>query len=453
MFFSNLLQGCSNGLRLFLTTYFFRLFFFISACGPGTSPSFSGSGIPKTTLTENGHIEVVHEEPSQEIIEENQNNGEEISQDTNSPRFNDLPVENTITISEAEESSEDSLDAVAASAEPVIESEAYEHILILDLPDNTEVDILWVIDSSLSMAEEQEYLGDNFSSLIAALASSNQDFQTAITTTDICTEEIPEDLSLRACPFAYGGNAQTHLRGSFVGDLGRTVLSVADLDLEEKFKEYTNVGTLGSNFEHGLRASEMAIEKVLSGENENLLRDDAFLSVIIISDEEDDGVGLSKFDPFLGFNTHEEGYTSYLYTNDQLISYLDEIKGQGNFSVSTITGTRLENGELCTSQHSSPSEEGSALIDAATKTGGIVLSICDTDWGESLQNLGYDLNAQISQINLEKEAIESSIKVEVNGVEYNNWTFITGNNSIKFDPEAIPSPGSNIRISYNSSDP
>lgn len=450
--FSDLLHGSSNSLKQFFTI-FVIISFFVSACGPGTSPNFSDVGIPKTSLTDKGRIQVVHDEPEQEAFTTGENLGNNEVPEIEESTFNDLPVQDTIPSTESKENVSESLDAIPESDEMNNASGTYEHLLLLDLPENMEVDILWVIDSSLSMAEEQEYLGNNFSSLIAALASSNQNFQTAVTTTDICADEVPDDLSLRACPFSYGGNAQTHLKGSFVGEPGRTILTATDFDLEEKFKDYTNVGTIGSNFEHGLRASSMAIEKVLNGENENLLRDGAFLSVIVISDEEDDGIGLGMSDPFLGFNPTEEGYTAYSYTNDELISYLNEIKGQGEFSISTITGTRIENGELCTSIHSSPSEEGSALIDAATKTGGIVLSICDADWGESLQNLGNDLNAQISQINLEKEAIESTIKVQVNKSKYEKWTFIEGNNSIKFDPDAIPSPGSSISISYDSLEP
>ncbi|MFK7824705.1 MAG: hypothetical protein AB8G05_11140 [Oligoflexales bacterium] len=339
----------------------------------------------------------------------------------------------------------------------------YSQVLVMLQPDQTKVDILWVIDSSLSMAEEQTYLGANFSSFITALAASNQEFQTSVTTTDICQgidyldssldQSTLPPLSERACPFLFGGDASTQLRGSFVGEDGRKVLQASDLDLASKFSDYTNVGTNGSNFEHGLRATSMAVEKVLSGENENLMRSDAYLSVVIISDEEDEGIGLNQYDPSLGFNPTTEGWTTFSYTNDDLIDYLNSVKGKGKYSISTITGTREDDGSLCTSGHSSPSEEGTAFIDAADKTGGIVQSICDSNWADSLYQMGQDLNAQISQINLMKSPIDSTIKVYVNDEEYEHWTFIEGNNSLKFNSDAIPSPGSSIVVSYESLEP
>ena len=465
MLFNGLLQISSDSLKQFFCVIIpvTCLSIISSACGPGTGPNFNGAGLPTSPLADYTNLDAAPENNQEEqaIPQENSPDPDDTaSEDDGSSNESDHQDDgiSSDTSGSGEDSGDSSLDAVSDTPDNSAnndnyEGHSYQHLLEIDLPENTKVDILWVIDSSLSMSEEQEYLGNNFSSLITALAGSNQDFQTAVTTTDICSDEIPDDLSLRACPFAYGGSSQTHLRGSFVGEEGRRVLTASDADLEDKFKEYTNVGTLGSNFEHGLRASSMAIEKELSGENEDLMRDGAFLAVIVISDEEDDGIGLGNFDPFLNFNPTQEGMTTYSYTNDELINYLNDIKGQGNFSVSTITGTRLDDGNLCTSAHSSPSEEGSALIDAASKTGGIVLSICDTDWGESLQNLGNDLNAQISQVTLDKIPEESSIKVEVNDVEHNNWTFIEGNNSVKFDSDAIPSPGSKISIYYNSQEP
>lgn len=451
MLFSDLLLKSSNGLKRWLiSSLLTKLALLITACG-SPSTNFSDVGVSKTITESTKIAEEALSPPAADRTDDPIQAEEEVGQvEEEASTF--APEEEQSQ--EQTERSQESSDALGDSGNSGGDgSQTYEQLLLIELPDTMQVDILWVIDSSLSMAEEQDYLGNNFSSFIAALANSNEDFQTAVTTTDICHDEMPDDLNLRACPFAYGGNSDTHLRGSFVGDEGRKVLMADDMDLEDKFREYTNVGTNGSNFEHGLRASSLAVEKALNGENEALMREGGFLSVIIISDEQDDGVGLSQFDPFLNFNPSEEGYTNYSYTNDELINYLNGIKGQGNFSISTITGTRLENGELCTSAHSSPSEEGSALIDAATKTGGIVLSICDTDWGVSLQDLGNDLNAQISQIHLEKQAVESSIEVQVDDAIYEKWSYIKGNNSVKFDSDAIPEPGSTIQISYDSLEP
>ncbi len=48
------------------------------------------------------------------------------------------------------------------------------------------------------------------------------------------------------------------------------------------------------------------------------MRSDAFLAVIVVSDEEDDGIGLGKMDVYTGHNYVAEGLTSVNYTHNHL---------------------------------------------------------------------------------------------------------------------------------------
>lgn len=310
------------------------------------------------------------------------------------------------------------------------------------------VDILWVVDTSGSMAEEQAYLATNFNSLIGSLKAAGQDFQTAITTTDICQDQVPDDLAQRVCPLPYGGSAATHLRGSFVGDVGRKVLKSSDIDLVERFNSYTRLGVNGSGFEHGLKAAELAVGKSLAGQNEGLIRRDAFLAVIVVSDEQDDGIGLSQIDAYSGKNLVAEGLTTFRYTEDDLVSSLRQSKGIGNFSVSAITPTRLASGALCSAAHTQPLEEGTQYIAAAQKTGGIVQSICDTNWSQSLALIGADLSAQTSQVVLPSTPDPATIKVKVNGIESKAWTYVPANNAVKFNVGSVPPKGASIVVGY-----
>jgi hypothetical protein len=310
------------------------------------------------------------------------------------------------------------------------------------------VDILWIVDSSGSMSEEQTYLGNNFNSFINNLVSAGHDFQTAVTSTDICTDQIPTDLSQRACPVNYGGSSATRYRGSFVGDDGRKVLKHTDSDIVAKFTNYTKVGTNGSGFEHGLKAAQMALEKVTNGTNAPLLRADAFLAVIVVSDEEDDGIGLSLTDPANGRNFTTEGLTTFKFTEDNMIDYLKVIKGEGKFSISSIAPTRNTDGTICSSVHSKPDEEGTQYIKAAQKTGGMIQSICETNWSVSLGKLGYDLNAQLTQIVLPSAPDVATIKVKVNDVLVTGWTFNMGNNAVKFNANSVPAEGAKIQVDY-----
>ena len=170
--------------------------------------------------------------------------------------------------------------------------------------------------------------------------------------------------------------------------------------------------------------------------------------MIVVSDEEDDGIGLGITDSYTGINYVTQGLTSARYTDSDLIRYLGTNKGAGMFSVSAITGTRLANNSMCSSPHSQPQEAGTQYIAAANKTGGIVQSICDTNWSASLANIGRDINAQSSQIVLSKVPYSGTIRVYVNNVENFQWTYNSGNNSIKFNSGQVPASGSAIDVAY-----
>lgn len=311
------------------------------------------------------------------------------------------------------------------------------------------LDILWVVDGSPSMEEEQTFLGQNFQAFITQLARIGANFQIAVTSVDVCQDTMPSDLSQRVCPAEYGGSPATHLRGNFRGDVGRKVLKQSDGDLISRFTSYTHLGTGDSGFEHGLKAAQMAVDKVRSGQNEALLRNGAFLSVIVVSDEEDDGIGLGMKDAYNNHNFVAEGLTTFRFSDDDLISYLNGVKGAGNFSVSAIAATRNADGTMCSAPHSMPLEEGTQYIKVAHKTGGILQSICDTNWNNLLAQMGADMSSQISQIKLNATpALVSSIHVSVNGAPTANFIYVKGSNTIKFNADSVPPPGSHITISF-----
>jgi hypothetical protein len=307
------------------------------------------------------------------------------------------------------------------------------------------VDILWVVDNSGSMSEEQNYLGNNFTSFINALSTSTIDFQLAVTSTDVCQNPMPNALEERRCPTGNSDGQQ----GAFYGDVGSKILKPSTPDLATKFKNYAKVGLSGSGFEHGLTGAKLGIEKSLSGANEALIRDNAFLAVIVVSDEEDDGIGLSLTDSNTGQNYWTSDMTRYRYTEDDFINYLRSVKNEGQFSVSTIAPTASSlTGLPCWSLHSQPTEIGTQYIKVAQKTGGITQSICEYNWNASLANIGADLNAQITQIVLEDTAADGSIKVYVNDVLNTDWSYISASNAIRFDANKIPAAGAKIHVEY-----
>jgi hypothetical protein len=314
------------------------------------------------------------------------------------------------------------------------------------------IDILWVVDSSGSMQEEQTFLANNFGSFMNTLVAADFDFQTAITSTDVCDVSLPP-LAQRACPTGNTDSPHSH-RGTFIGPTDKQVLAKADYlnnlpGLVNQFKANANVGVSGSGFEHGLTAAKMAVDKSLSGLNPLLLRENSFLSVIVVSDEEDDGIGLSQLDYYSGKNYFAEGLTGYKFTEDHLVEHLNQKVGAGNYSVSAITGTKLATGVMCSASHSTPMEEGSQYIKAAQKTGGLLLSICETNWQALLTKIGEDLKSQSTQITLPAMPYDPMLmKVYVDGVLHSEWEYVSGANAIKFVGDQIPDNGAAVMIKF-----
>ena len=162
------------------------------------------------------------------------------------------------------------------------------------------VDILWLVDSSGSMEEEQAELGARFDEFIQTLSDLDADFHMAVVTADISDaqragrfnrapgrvkslncNEVPENL--RYCDGL--DLPQPFLRRADYGELGQA------LDVTRLASDFRCIGSTGScgiGFEQGLSSVERALSPELrSGFNEGFLRDDAFLLVIVLSDEDD----------------------------------------------------------------------------------------------------------------------------------------------------------------------
>ena len=127
---------------------------------------------------------------------------------------------------------------------------------------NKEVDVLFVIDDSCSMEENQREVAANFDEFIDAADERQVDFRLGITTTD--TTQDP---------------------GLLVGP----VISRATRNFKEVFRQQAAVGIFGSGIETGLDAMQAALDEADRGTpfNADLLRETAALVVIIVSDEDD----------------------------------------------------------------------------------------------------------------------------------------------------------------------
>ena len=177
-------------------------------------------------------------------------------------------------------------------------------------------DILFVVDDSGSMQEEQANLAANFQVFIEQLTALpvKNAYQIGITTTSVenfgatptdvfLAGGVPGSSPARPCP--QGGKtypkgalvavdpasiATYPTDGVYVTNLPR-VLSPASMSTPElvaAFQTNVLVGICGSGKEEGLAAARLALtDRVADGQNAGFLRSGARLVVIIVSDEDD----------------------------------------------------------------------------------------------------------------------------------------------------------------------
>lgn len=163
------------------------------------------------------------------------------------------------------------------------------------------VDILWVVDDSPSMREEQVELGARFEEFVGALSDLQADFRMGVITTDLAdgfrlqTEPGPvQSLNCFEPPIelAYCDDlelSQPFLEVSdYLVEDGVIASGVRVSDLAADFRCMASAGDCGTGFERGLEVLRGALgDDMLATANSGFIRDEAFLVVIFLTDEDD----------------------------------------------------------------------------------------------------------------------------------------------------------------------
>lgn len=217
----------------------------------------------------------------------------------------------------------------------------------------TPADILFVVDNSGSMDDEQENLRRNFGAFIDEIAGAG-DYQLAIVTTDL------DSIDANRQPFerrgrvtaSYGGQPYYALQngvlntagcqfieglehGCFRGDDPSTrIIKSNVLDKQQQsdaFKANVLVGSCGSGLERGLDAMIRALERSRDGDcNAGFLRPEANLVIVLVSDEEDSDQP--------GFNARPIG---------EYVNQLQQFKDAARIRVAAIVGSRDGEASRC----------------------------------------------------------------------------------------------------------
>jgi hypothetical protein len=296
---------------------------------------------------------------------------------------------------------------------------------------NNKIDVLFVVDNSSSMGDDQTNLTANFRPFIQKFQLQGYDFHIGVTATDAWKATVE------------GRTTMAKLKdGLTTPKSGYPIITNSTPDIEGAFLINAKTGTAGSGDE---RAFSSFKDALLSTLNAGFRRDEAFLAVVIVSDEDDFSNNTS---------TATTNYSSPgLHTVQSYVDFLS------SYTNSTSTYKRFSTSAIYTVDAACRTSKGSGRVGVRYKqlidaTEGISGSICDTSFATSLQLIAGRISELSTQFYLGREPVPSSIRVWVNDVEIlenvsNGWTYHSDTNSIRFHGSAIPPQDAKIRVSFD----
>lgn len=273
---------------------------------------------------------------------------------------------------------------------------------------NNKVDVLWVVDnSSTTMERHQNRIASFMGSFHRGLLNSGTDFHVAATTMDMSTNGEDGDLVESGLVVRQNtGNAVT------------------------KLQSLIRQGGEGNNFEVGLAAMQRALEKAPG----SFLRTDALLVIVFITDDQDVSVGPTS----------------------QYADYLNDLKGfntseKQNWIANFIGVTQLNDPRCRT--FGMYSGIGRRYIELANDSGGVVDTICYTDFSSYMDQITARLQSVLNEFILEDKPLLSTVRVIKNGAEVpqdeiNGWVYKKETNTILLLGESRPTPKDKIEIKY-----
>ena len=275
-------------------------------------------------------------------------------------------------------------------------------------------DILLVIDDSISMTEEQENLRANLEAFVSALADAAvpHDFQVGVTTTDVMgydgrdhyRVEPPYDAYSWLVPYPRGTlvavNPAALTDAGKIGDFiydpahgfgGPRILAAGQANLLEDFQANVLLGPHGASKEQPFHAAELALSEALTqGANAGFLRPGARLGVIILTDEDDCSEAAPPFLANDNDQCHDDAIKAQLPAPTDFLALLDApIAGeQRDPVVAVIAGFDQDTLQPtgCPTSYDEPTRLAS-LLDAMGPGRSFRGSICDSDFGPSLQRI------------------------------------------------------------------
>jgi hypothetical protein len=266
------------------------------------------------------------------------------------------------------------------------------------------LDILWVIDNSSSVGDEQSTFAVNLVQWFDEQLGSGlvPDWQMAVITTDI-------------------GDG-----GAFQAPWGQPVLSPTVPGAAEQFSANANLGTSGSGIEQGFYSVLLALDP--AGPNPAFLRPQAALSILFLSDE-----------------AEQSGWLAGPTPEDRIAAILAFKADPARVVLSAVSG-----GPAGCSGPGGNASAGADFSLAASITGGLDLSICDPNWAAGFQDTAWRPWSLVQEFPPSSLPVVASLEVRVEGVPLpaGTWSWDAARALVVIAPEQEPDAGDLVEISY-----
>lgn len=328
------------------------------------------------------------------------------------------------------------------------------------------LDVLFVVDNSGSMDNYQQALVNNFSSFIDRFITKGYDFRIAVTTSE--AYRYPQLAMAGAC-YSYCEEARVHFRRGSASN--PYVIDRANYDLttpagkallKNDFIANAHMGTDGSGDERSFSSFMASLNYGTNfngsdSPNKNFHRPDAFLAIVIISDEED-------------FSQIGTGGLNESYSNPNLVpvanyktsleTFTGGVAGT-DFTVSTIS--ILDQACLNVLDPNNQTNPGSAIgrkigtryKQLAALTGGTQNSLCNS-FDSSLDNISDSIEGlSDASFVLDKAPIIASIRLIVDGVlvpqsNTEGWSYTAATKTLKINGNTYkPAAGASIKLNFD----
>ena len=301
-------------------------------------------------------------------------------------------------------------------------------------------DILFVVDNSGSMTEERQALIDNFAVFMQFLVDAPLDYHIGVVTLD-----DPENPPI----------------GTLLGSPNYMDSSMVD-EIEDHFMDIINsiqtnpAGTCEVGLEASYRAVTPQPEGYEDTTNAGFYREDALLSVVIISDE-DDGSSEGADCPTPGAFIHHSEYSPWVAafkgSHSTDLIYFAAIVGDAQTGCSSAWGN---------------AEPGRGYLDVVDYLGeehATFFSICEHDWSEVMIRIGLAAAGLRTAFHLSHVPVEGTLQVFLDldrdgpeeefeifedPSEQTPYSFVYDriSNSLMFTVENLPPESSVLRVEY-----